>query len=137
MGSEMCIRDSGRTARLFMNLLLMQQGYPLVMILKNDRKKYYQTLEKADKGNLMPFVAFIAQAIERSLNIYLKTLAPAKSKSEKYLPLSDISRQTTFSKKYLNLLARQGKIEAHKEGRIWVTSLDAVNNYLKNRQRQR
>ncbi|MFA5124633.1 MAG: Fic family protein [Patescibacteria group bacterium] len=128
---------NGRTARLFMNLLLMQDGYPLVMILKNDRKKYYLTLEKADKGNLAPFVAFIAQAIERSLNIYLKTLAPTKSKSEKYMPLSEISQQTTFSDKYLNLLARQGKIEAHKEGRIWVTNMDAINNYLKNRQRQK
>jgi len=34
---------NGRTARLFMNLLLMQKGYPLVVILKNDRKKYYRS----------------------------------------------------------------------------------------------
>ena len=33
---------NGRTARLIMNLILMQSGYPLVIILKNDRKKYYQ-----------------------------------------------------------------------------------------------
>ncbi len=128
---------NGRTARLFMNLLLMQDGYPLVMILKNDRKKYYQTLELADRGNLKPFVAFVAQAIERSLNIYLRTLVPVKSKSEKYLSLSEISGQIDFSEKYLNLLARQGKIEAHKEGRIWMTNMNAISNYLKNRQRKR
>ena len=31
---------NGRTARLVMNILLMRFGYPLVVILKNDRKKY-------------------------------------------------------------------------------------------------
>src|SRR3990167_7804076 len=32
---------NGRTGRLLMNVLLMQKGYPLAVILKNDRKKYY------------------------------------------------------------------------------------------------
>ena len=41
---------NGRTARLAMNLLLMQAGYPLVVILKNDRKRYYNMLDKADNG---------------------------------------------------------------------------------------
>lgn len=128
---------NGRTARLAMNVLLMQEGYPLVVILKNDRKKYYQALEKADKGNFAPFVRFIAQMVERSLNIYLKTLIPAKSSAEKYISLSVLSRQTPYSEKYLNLLARQGKIEAHKEGRNWVATVNAINRYIKNRERQR
>lgn len=38
---------NGRTARLFMSLILMQRGYPLVILLKNDRAKYYRALEKA------------------------------------------------------------------------------------------
>ena len=127
---------NGRVARLLMNLLLMREGYPLVVILKNDRKKYYQVLEKADKGDLNPFVQFTVQAVERSLNIYLKTLLPAKP-GRRYLPLSEISKQTPYSEKYLNLLARHGKIEAHKEGRNWVTTVEAVNNYINARQRQR
>ena len=128
---------NGRVARLVMNIMLMQSGYPLVVILKNDRKKYYQTLEKADKGDLLPFVSFIAQAVERSLNIYLKTLMPGRSASGEYFPLSVISKQTPYSEKYLNLLAGQGKIEAHKEGRNWVTTLDALNRYIENKQRKK
>ncbi|CAG1771494.1 hypothetical protein BAC3_01856 [uncultured bacterium] len=127
---------NGRVARLLMNLLLMREGYPLVVVLKNDRKKYYQMLERADKGNLNPFIQFTAQAVERSLNIYLKNLLPAKP-GRRYLPLSEISKQTSYSEKYLNLLARLGRIEAHKEGRNWVTTIEAVNNYKKGRQRQR
>lgn len=128
---------NGRTARLAMNLLLMHAGYPLVIILKNDRKKYYDVLDKADSGNYEPLVKFIAQSIERSLDLYLKTLTPASTKQEKFVPLAKISKTTSFSAKYLNLLARQGKLEAHKEGRDWLTSKEAVERYLKNRTRQR
>ncbi|NQT29157.1 MAG: Fic family protein [Candidatus Saganbacteria bacterium] len=128
---------NGRTARLAMNLLLMQKGYPLVIILKNDRKKYYRILAKADKGNLLPLVRFIAQGVERSLNLYLKVITPASKKKEKFLPLAKISSQTHFSAKYLNLLARQGKLEAYKEGRNWLTSKEALERYLENRKRKR
>lgn len=121
---------NGRTARLVMNIILLQAGYPLVVILKNDRKKYYEALSKADKGNLLPFIGFIAQSVERSLNIYLETILDSKSKDDRYLPLSVISKKTKFSAKYLNLLARHGKINAHKVGRNWVTSIEAINNYL-------
>lgn len=128
---------NGRTARLVMNLLLMQKGYPLVMILKNDRKRYNDSLDKADSGNYLPFVRFIVQAVERSLNIYLKTLLPIKQKKEIYHPLSFISKKTPYSEKYLNLLARSGKLEAFKEKRDWITSIEAVNRYINGRMRRR
>lgn len=128
---------NGRTARLLMNLILMQQGYPLVMILKNDRKQYYQALEKADQDDYEQFVKLIAQAVERSMNIYLKVLLPASATKEKFLSLSDLSNKYNYSEKYLNLLARQGKIEAHKEGRNWVSTMEAIKRYQKNRIRQR
>ena len=128
---------NGRTARLVMNLLLMQVCYPLAIILKNDRKKYYEVLEQADRGNYESLVKFIAQSVERSLDMYLTTLTPANINQEKFVKLSEISKVVSFSSKYLNLLARQGKCEAHKEGRDWLTSKQAVERYLQNRQRQR
>jgi excisionase family DNA binding protein len=128
---------NGRTARLIMNLLLLRAGYPLVVILKNDRKKYYDVLAKADKEKYEPLIKFVAQSVERSLDIYLKTLSPAEKGREKFLSLSEIAKQTPFSPKYLNLLVRQGKLEAHKEGRNWLTSKESVERYLKSRLRQR
>ena len=128
---------NGRTARLTMNLFLMQAGYPLVVIMKTDRKKYYDVLDKADSGKYEPLIKFVAQSIERSLDMYLKTLTPATTKQEKFVSLAEISKTTQFSAKYLNLLARQGKLEAYKEGRDWLTTKEAVERYLKNRTRQR
>lgn len=128
---------NGRVARVVMNLLLLREGYPLAIVLKNDRKKYYQSLAKADAGDIRPFVQFIAQAVERSLNVYLKIINPSVKRSEKYLTLSEIAKETPYTSKYLNLLARTGKIEAHKEKRNWVTSKAAIENYIKERKRQR
>lgn len=128
---------NGRVARIMMNLFLMQKGYPLAIILKNDRKKYYQVLDQADKGDYIPLVRFVAQTVERSLNIYLEVLTPKNRKKEKFMPLARIAKKTSFSAKYLNLLARRGKLEAYKKGRNWLTSLEAVEAYLTNRQRKR
>jgi Fic family protein len=128
---------NGRTARLLMNTILMQNGYPLVIVLKNDRKKYYRVLSRADKKDFVPLIRFIAQCVERSLNIYLKAVTPSSEKKDKFASLSEISKATPFSAKYLNLLARQGKLEAYKQGRTWLSSKEAVNKYLENRMRKR
>lgn len=128
---------NGRTARIMMSLFLMQSGFPLVVVLKNDRKKYYTVLDKADKGDYAPLVRFIAQAVERSLDMYLKVLTPITQKRETYLPLSKLAKHTSYSAKYLNLLARTGKLEAHKEGRNWLASKEAVERYVRSRDRQR
>lgn len=128
---------NGRTSRLFMNLILMQKGYPLVIILKNDRKKYYRVLEKADKGETIDLEKFIAQAVERSMNIYLKAIQTGSNKDEQLVPLSHLAESNPYSEKYLNLLVRSGKLEAHKEGRNWVSSQKALDDYLANRQRKR
>lgn len=120
---------NGRTARLVMNLVLMSRGYPLVIILKNDRRRYYDLLQKTDDGDWAPFVMFISQAVERTLDIYLR--------EEKYLSLSVLATKFGYPAKYLNLLARSGKLEAHKESRNWLASPEAVQRYLENRKRKR
>jgi|LGVF01.2.fsa_nt_gb Fic family protein len=128
---------NGRTSRIIMNLFLMQSGFPLAIILKNDRRKYYNVLDQADKENYKPLILFIAQSIERSFDLYLKNLTPVSKKREKYLPLSELAKKIPYSTKYLNLLIRQGKLEAHKEGRNWLTSEEAIKRYIGGRERKR
>lgn len=117
-----------------MNSILLRAGYPLVVILKNDRRRYYRFLAEADKGDPTPFVKFIAQSVQRSLDIYLNILTPSRKAKEKFLTeLADGSR---FSAKYLNLLARTGNLEAHKEGRLWYSSQEALKRYPDRRKRK-
>lgn len=128
---------NGRTARLAMNIFLLQAEFPLVIILKNDRKKYYRVLALADKGQYEPLVRFVAQAVERSLDIYFKVLTPNSDTKERLFTLADLSKETHYSAKYLNLLISKGKLEAHKEGRNWLVSKEALERYIQGRKRNR
>ncbi|KKP68626.1 MAG: Filamentation induced by cAMP protein Fic [Candidatus Moranbacteria bacterium GW2011_GWE1_35_17] len=128
---------NGRTSRLAMNIILMQAGFPLVIVMKNDRKRYYKTLSLADKGDYALFVNFIGRAVERTLDIYLKILAPSRKGNEKFISLAELAKKSKFTEKYLNLLARSGKLEAHKEGRNWLSSKDALKRYMDSRERVR
>lgn len=119
---------NGRTGRILMNIFLMKYGFPLTIILKNDRKKYYRVLAEADFGNYKPLVKFIAQAVLRSLNIYLDVLIPA-AKKENLISLAEAARYFPYSAAYLGKLAKEAKIDAHKEGRNWVTTKKAVEDY--------
>lgn len=126
------IDGNGRTARLLMNLILMNQGYPPTVILKNDRQKYYQTLDLAHKGQIMPFVDFIGRNMERSLTWYLEAVVPGKvkQKADKWQLLSQLAKQSPYSQEYLSLLARRGKIEAVKKERNWYSNMKAIKRYL-------
>lgn len=128
------IDGNGRTARLIMNLLLMQKGYPPAIILKNDRKKYYETLNKANVGNVNPFVLFIAQSVERSLGLYLEAIEPrteAADAQKEYITLKEAAKCSPYSQEYISFLARRGKIHAIKKNRNWLTTLEALENYKK------
>lgn len=127
---------NGRTARLLMNIILLQAGYPLVIILKNDRKEYYNSLAQADNDHMEPFIKFVTHAVERSLDLYLETIVKNQPHSQKFLSLSKLGKKFKLTQKHLNLLARSGKIVAHKRGRIWMSSTEAVQYYLDHRERK-
>ncbi|XP_011212296.2 protein adenylyltransferase Fic [Bactrocera dorsalis] len=65
------IDGNGRTSRLLMNALLMRAGYPPIIIPKQQRHKYYQFLQVANEGDIRPFVRFIADCTEKTLDLYL------------------------------------------------------------------
>ncbi len=66
---------NGRTARLLMNLILWQHGYPPALIRKRDRLAYISALEKAQLGGSKEdYETVIVKAVDRSLDIYLKAV---------------------------------------------------------------
>jgi Fic family protein len=126
------IDGNGRLARLLMNLVLMRHGYPPVVILKVDRRKYYRLLQQADHENFEDYLNFIARAVERSLIIYLRALTPATKLQTKqgYVSLAEAAKGTSYSQEYLSLLARKGILPAVKFRRNWMTTHDAVHEYI-------
>ena len=70
------IDGNGRTGRLILNFMLMQNGYPPINVKFADRRKYYEGFEMYYKnGDSAPMVKMIAQYIEEQLNLYLRILA--------------------------------------------------------------
>jgi len=122
------IDGNGRVARLITNFYLMKNGYPPIVIQKEDRKKYYKTLSKADQGNLSFFATLIARAVNESLQYYLSSFID----EERLATLSELSKTSKYSQEYLSLRARQGKLDAVKIENIWYSSKRALNDYQKN-----
>lgn len=65
------VDGNGRTARLLMNLILMRAGYPPAIVRAEDRVAYYDALDAAHAGDTRDVIALIADAVGRSLDIYL------------------------------------------------------------------
>lgn len=63
------IDGNGRTARLLMNFILMQAGYPPVIIPVEERSRYYATLKAANEGDLRPFIRFVAEHVDKALQV--------------------------------------------------------------------
>lgn len=127
---------NGRTVRLSMNLLLMRCGFPPAIILNNDRKKYYEALNQANNGNYQKLTLLMCQSLERTLNIYINALPDTDTE---YVEISNLVQEPNmpYGQEYISLLARTGKIDAYKEGRNWLTTREAVEDYISNRKRKR
>lgn len=89
---------NGRTARLLMNMLLMQTGYPPAIIRKEERGTYINALEKAQLGgNMDNFLTLIYKSIERSLDIYLDLDKNQKDQLFKIGKLAKLTLETVHT----------------------------------------
>ncbi|MFZ1466042.1 MAG: Fic family protein, partial [Anaerolineae bacterium] len=89
-------------------------------------------LAQADAGNEPPIVNFVGRAVERSLTLYLEACTSRGSMpdpAERWIPLRQAVEGTPYSQEYLSLLARSGRLEAVKRGKVWYTTRQAVDAY--------
>jgi Fic family protein len=131
------IDGNGRTARLVMNLILLQHGYPPAVILNVDRLKYYRVLKEADREHYGAFLDFTGRSIERSLMIYLNALKSKNDSEDKYgyISLKEAATLCNYSLEYLSLLARTGRLPAIKIRQNWMTTREAVADYVRSNKR--
>lgn len=124
------VDGNGRTARLLMNLILIKRGYFPAIILKNDRMKYYNVLEKGHNGQLNDFILFVGRSLERTINLYFEAIPKIK---ENFISLKEASELSDYSAEYLNVMARRGVIPAFKIRRNWLVSKRSFLEYLKSK----
>lgn len=68
--------DSGKVARLFMNLLLLRSGYPPAIVHSTDRQRYYEAL----KGSSATMTQIVQESLENNLASVEKLLEQHESK---------------------------------------------------------
>ncbi|HET9921277.1 MAG TPA: Fic family protein [Ktedonobacteraceae bacterium] len=121
------IDGNGRVGRLLLNLMLMREGYPPALLLRDWRVRYIQALDTANTGTYSPLANLIGQAVEAGLDLYLQSCVALPD--DKYQLLSNLAQPSGYSAQYLGWLVRQGRIEAVKRGGRWYSTLEAVEKY--------
>ncbi len=66
------VDGNGRTARLFMNLILLQHGYPITSIPPILRSEYINALEASHHGNDTPFLNLITKVMIEAQKDFLR-----------------------------------------------------------------
>jgi len=65
---------NGRGARLLMNLIFIKKRLPPAIIRNERRRLYLDTLAKADKGDLEPFVRFVGESLVSTQKVIIEAL---------------------------------------------------------------
>lgn len=75
VGIHPFVDGNGRTSRLLLNLELMKNGYPPVVIRNENRYKYYNALDKAHTtGNNKDFLELVIEELNKTLDLYLNLI---------------------------------------------------------------
>lgn len=81
VGIHPFIDGNGRTARLLLNLELMKDGFPPIIIKVENRMVYYEALDKAHtEENYDDFIQLVANEVEQSLDLYLTTIDSTRNR---------------------------------------------------------
>ncbi|NCC36951.1 MAG: Fic family protein [Chloroflexia bacterium] len=118
---------NGRTARLVLNLQLMQSGYPITLLLRGWRATYLRALEQAHHGQYNPLLNVIGRAVEGGLDLFLEACDAVPQELQR--PLREIAEACAIDADYLSWLLRAGRVAGRKRGGRWYTSVAAVQDY--------
>jgi len=116
---------NGRMSRLLMNLMLLEAGFPPVVI-KNERKdEYLFALRTADQGNITQFVDFVAEELIRSEELYLRG-----AKGEPVEELDDVDKEIRLLKQELQHIGEPVKLSPSVQAEIFDQAIIPFLNRL-------
>lgn len=115
---------NGRVARLLLNLQLMRDGYPTVLIQRSVRATYIRALEAAHFGDYQALVTLIGQAVDAGLSLWLD--ACERTPEDDKLPAREVAAATGMDAAYLGWLLRNQRVEGTKVGGRNVPSAASV-----------
>ena len=111
------VDGNGRVGRLLMNLILMRFGYPIAIITKDDRERYYDALETSQTSDLSPFVALVEECLRESLEEYEQAVVHGREAEE-------------WTQALAARLAEPEVTRARNEYEVWKSAMDLMKGYF-------
>jgi Fic family protein len=116
---------NGRLARIIMNFILMQYGYPPAIIKTEDKSNYFAALQQADSGIYEPFFDYIAANLVRSLEIMI-----AGAKGESIEEPDDLDKEIALLEQKLKAVGKEVKVTKSFEAihDLFINSIEPLND---------
>lgn len=112
------VDGNGRTARILLNLILMRHGYPVCIITRDDRQRYYHALEESQAGDLTSLVELVYENVEESLEEW-EIAAQEQQQQKEWL--------TSVTAKF-----EQPELKrARNEYEVWRSGMDLLGGFFK------
>jgi hypothetical protein len=124
------VDGNGRVGRLLLNFMLIQDGYPPAVIMKEQRAPYLRALRTADAGNTNPLAEVVGRSISAAL---ARFLIPNLAGDAKLVRLSAVAANGPYSTDYLRQLAVRGRLRVVREGRLYLSSRAWLEEYIASR----
>lgn len=109
---------NGRTARILMNLILMRRGYPICIITRDDRLRYYDALEESQGGDLSPLIELVYENVEESLEEWEKAAQEQREEQEWLTSITARLEKPVLS-------------QARNEYEVWLRAMELLKSYFK------
>ena len=112
---------NGRMSRLLMNLMLMQDGYPPVVIRNSEKNQYLAALRRADRAEIDDFLGFIAEHVMESLDLYLRA-----AKGEEITEPTDLEKEIALEILRLQHLEEPEPLTQGAQKRLFENSFEPL-----------
>ncbi|MEM6767713.1 MAG: Fic family protein [Bacteroidota bacterium] len=93
---------NGRMARLLTNYILLQFGYPPVIIKTEDKARYFSVLRQADYGLMDPLTDYLSRNLNQSLAVMIRG-----ARGEKIDSSEDLDRQIAILEEKLRTVGQE------------------------------
>jgi len=112
------IDGNGRVARLILNLILMRAGFPIAIITKDDRLRYYDALEESQVSDLSALIALVIESIEESLEEYEEAVRGQRETEEYFRSLAKDKTEKEL-------------VKAKNEYEVWRNAVELLKSYFR------
>ena len=104
---------NGRCARLLMNLLLMQNGFCPIIIRPRDRKRYINSIEKAQlTGNIDDYMKFMVRRLSQSFDTIFDIYEPKKEvENAKLMTIAKFAKAVELPVSTIRYWVKVGKLK--------------------------